>query len=465
MLPPALTATTSTNSPAMRAAQWQPGQRLEAVVLERGADGQQARIRVGDVQLDVRLPVATPVGARVVMQVIQGGAQPVLQHLSQSPVAGTAAESRALLPTNLAASGQGAVAPRWLTQILPMQGSQATMLSSLVALQQNALPLPPAVRQAIDALQQQIPNVQTITQPKGLERAVWQSGLFHEANLARHAAGPVQSVQARSLHNLKSALLALATRLRADSAPRLPLLQTGNTPTRLSGQAAAYLANQPASRTPTAQQPATPVQSAAQGRGIAELPPPSANALPQPQKSVTVARPAVGGPNPNAPNQPQNLQAFLQELRVGTERALARLVLHQWGSSKTATEVQEVSPLRWLFELPVSTLQGFDIIHFLFERSARDSEDEEAAWHIRLALDLPELGPVHARITLKGQAVTTRFWVEDAKTLERLRVALPDLQHALETRQLSVQTLSAAAGQPPDQPPDKPGTPLISERA
>ena len=427
--PPVITVTLP--APAARIPEWQAGQRLEALVLRSEPGVEQTRVRIGNLQLSLRLPATPPEGTRLSLQVIQAGAQPAVRVLSQSPPPTQMPQSPAPAPVPQSLSqglapaavppgagggpptgaGTRATAPRWLASLLPAQGSQAPLLATLSALDRNPASmaaLPAGIRDALSQLFFQLPTNTQVRQPEGLREAVRQSGIFHEAALTVAATSTTAGTLPPA--DLKSALLSLATRLRSLASPAAAL-------------------------------------AAGQSR---ETAPPRPGASPIAQ--------------PRLPAEPLGLgqQALLDGLRARTNQAVARLALHQW----TAVESAESGHLRWLLELPLRGDDGVDLVHLLMERERQDSNpEEEPAWRAELALDLPELGALRVRIAVTGDQVRVRLWTEVDDTLSLARRELPRLQEALQERGLRVRDLGCSPGQPPETRHHGPMRPLLDDRA
>jgi len=392
--PPALKVTLASPRPA--GLDWQVGQLLDARVLRSAPAGESVQIRVGNVEVSVRLPQNAAEGSRLTLQVVRAGAQPVLALVDRaSAPAATLAQGAAAAQPAVSTATPAPSTP-WLSNLLPAQGSQVPLLSALWSLQQQPgrlAELPAPVRNELEQLFRQLPGVEQATRPEGLRQAVQTSGIFHEANLAATAL----SGAALPAANLKSVLLSLATRLRA-----LP----GN-PTP------------PGVRSP-------------------DIPPPQPGSSPAPQARMETNLALLGR------------DALLDTLRSRTESAVARLALHQWSSA----EAPDSGMPRWLMELPLRSGNGIDLVHLLLEREPdRPEQEDEAVWRAEFTLDLPELGPLHIRIAVSGDRVRTRFWAQDADTVARIRSALPRLYEALENRDLEVRDLGCNEGKPPRNEP------------
>src|SRR5699024_8696939 len=93
---------------------------------------------------------------------------------------------------------------------------------------------------------------------------------------------------------------------------------------------------------------------------------------------------------------------------------------------------------------------GVDVVHFRIQRDRQASKNtgEHHDWQIHLALDLPALGPLHARIGVSGHSVSTRFWAERTATRKTIDRELPSLAAALHGCGLETANLSCHAGMP-----------------
>ncbi|WP_422126818.1 flagellar hook-length control protein FliK [Thioalkalivibrio sulfidiphilus] len=404
--PTALKVTLASPRPA--GLDWQVGQLLQATVVKPAPPGEGTLVRVGGLELALKLPQTPAEGSRLTLQVVRAGAQPVLALVERGgaalPTAAADASARPAPGTALPGAAS------WLSSLLPAQGGQTALLSALWSLQQQPArlaELPAGVRDAVEQLFRQLPSADQATRPEGLRQAVQASGLFHEAGLAAVAAGSAAGPAA----NLKSALLSLATRLRA-----LP----GSPPAGLAG--------------------ARPV----------DTPPPRPGASPSPQPRMDTPMALLGR------------EALLETLRSRAESALARLALHQWSSAESS----DSGLPRWLMELPLRSGNGIDLVHLLLEREPDQPEaEEQGTWRAEFALDLPELGPVRVRIAVTGDQVRTRLWAENEATVGRIRAELPRLMKSLENRRLEVKDLGCHAGIPPAPAEARPQRPLLDDHA
>ncbi|OOG24517.1 flagellar hook-length control protein FliK [Thioalkalivibrio denitrificans] len=413
--PPAQTVILSGSNP--QTSGWRAGQILDALVVRSERGSTRAEIRVGQLQLAVQLPTRVPEGTRLLLQVVQAGARPVLNLVSPAATAATQVpvpHSPAPSPSVATAPAQpGILSANWLTSLLPVQGSQAHLLAALSWLDaqpQRLQTLPQPVRAEVLKVAQQLTPMDQATNAQGLRQAVRDSGLFHESTLAVQAVASSGSASVPAA-NLKSALLSLAARLRAFpvSAQPPPNVRNANIP-----------------------------------------PPPSPGQSPTPQPRMEAHLVHLGR------------EALLETLRTRTDAALARMVLHQW----SAVESAESGLPRWLLELPLRNQQGVDLIHLLLEKEPRQHESsDEPTWRAELALDLPGLGPLHVHVAITGSQVQTRFWAESEETVRRVRAALPKLKDGFENRDLTVRDLGCNPGRPPARGPTAQRGPLLDDHA
>ena len=68
------------------------------------------------------------------------------------------------------------------------------------------------------------------------------------------------------------------------------------------------------------------------------------------------------------------------------------------------------------------------------------------SWLVRFSIDLPEIGPVHARIALTGERATVTLNAERAESAELLTAGLPLLDAGLRGAQLEPGELRCRAG-------------------
>ena len=207
-----------------------------------------------------------------------------------------------------------------------------------------------------------------------LKQALAQSGLMLEARLAADGAPPDE--------DLKAALLILRQTLETA----------------------------PAARTdPAAPQPAPPYRG-----GPVQAQPAMASSLPADAAT----------------------DAILQRLLQGVEAALARQTLMQLASAPGAAGSPAAQTPQWLFEIPFMVPPGAAIAQLEIgrdedEHGSAASDEAEPTWRARFSLDLDPMGPVHARISLRGSRVRVTLWAERGATAGQLDAQRDALARAL----------------------------------
>ncbi len=412
---------------------WQVGQTLRAVAQSDSADGQ-VTLNIDNRLLTAAAPQPLRAGQILELRIESLGRQPVLQVLEQIPPTSSAAQSalRSLLPLQrplgelmaniamLAGSGQGG---RAATAAVPGAAATAAEAAETAAVAATANPtapatggttesrLPPPLADLTARFFAALADSETIRDPAQLKQALERSGNFLEAKLAQ----AVREQRAPDTANdLKALLLQLFEALRSNLPPGGGSADGERSFADLGEElkaAATRLLNQPPLRGGAPE---------AQARAAANL------------------------------HLLDNLRT-IQSLLKQTEGALARTQLHQLASRPAEHDGNRQI---WLFELPIRQQQQVDILHLRIEREREEQSGSggkagEHAWSVMLAFNFDELGPVHAKVSLQGEAVSTTFWAEQADTEHRFRDALDLLWRNLVGAGLKVESLTTHVGRPP----------------
>jgi len=165
---------------------------------------------------------------------------------------------------------------------------------------------------------------------------------------------------------------------------------------------------------------------------------------------------------PIAPEAPLGAR-LLQDLGRQVEGALARIQFNQIVSLPQDDPNRQV----WQVDLPVRYGERLDNFQLQVEEEHPRGEHVGgmAAWSVRLSFDLAPLGPVHARIGLTGETISSTFWAEQPQTAALIKRRLDDLRGGLERVGLDVGRLDALPGRPPAGPPGPALPPLLDEQA
>ncbi|NOY62000.1 MAG: flagellar hook-length control protein FliK [Gammaproteobacteria bacterium] len=370
--------------------------------------------------------------------------------------------------------GDAALLTQALRTALPRQGGFATLLANLGALsnvasagqQSAAEKLPDALSSLIKQLLLSIASTEKIRSGDGLRQAVKQSGLFMEQSLAQTAAmvgketgrvtgnmagqGDAAQVlqqsqpqpQAQSaLHSgdLKVALLKLLAGLRHEATKGTSTVADEQT----SGEA---------TRT-------TPTVKTAMPFG-ARLPQPN----PPPLMRDTPLQTQATAKTAPVLQQPlvRMLPLLMGQLMEQVEGALARIQVNQLSTLQADGSAANLLTV----ELPLQHKERTDLLQIRFQRernggNGADDDKETPRWSALVALDLPQLGPLYARVSVVGEQVSTLFWAEQAATVTRLNGYLDELRCGLHAAGLDVAELRCRQGKPPQPGAPEHGTALL----
>lgn len=162
----------------------------------------------------------------------------------------------------------------------------------------------------------------------------------------------------------------------------------------------------------------------------------------------------------NRPPVAADLKAQLVQTLAGLSPADARAVratLEGMNARISLNQLHSVSQAsaqgsHWLVELPLHTAQDFQALRLEIDAWPDEAPDTPAAspdWSVRLQLNLPELGPLEARLSSVGGSVAVRFWAERAPTAARIEAALPELASAWRDKGLQPGVMQAFPGHAP----------------
>lgn len=369
--------------------QLQVGQVLPAKVLSQPQPGM-LQLRLGNAEVLARSEVSLPPGTSLRLEVTKGMPMP---------------ELRVLRPPTRQEIQQQVVRSAMGRQLPPAEVRETvTTLRTQAQTPQQAI----AVDRLAEILRTSGIRLERLS-PHEVERALADSGVFHEARLAGPP-GPVAS-------DLKTQLLQLANLLRVEIAN---LARPPQTPA-------------PETQAPKAQTPT----------------PPPPDVAPRPAAGP-VAHETTG-------------DALLQRLVRMVEGSASRIQLQQ----SVALPVDDSQRQVWQFDLPLHLRDTTDdlTVRIERERASRDG-DGEPEWAIKLAFRFATIGSLDCRIALTGDRVATTFWCEQPDTHGRLEARLPDLREALAAQGLEVVHLAGVLGRPaePLTPVPLPDS-LVDERA
>jgi hypothetical protein len=169
---------------------------------------------------------------------------------------------------------------------------------------------------------------------------------------------------------------------------------------------------------------------------ISPVPPPMRGAVP---RARTAEMPAI--------DPKLAAEVIGKQLVERTEGALSRLRLHQHAS---LPDVVSKPGAEWQLELPVVIGQHQSLIHLQIQHDEHgDAEGSpEPGWHLRFALNLPELGEVGAQVSLRAGSTGVMLWAGEAATSEALQENIIELREAFAAAGINAPTILVRHGEP-----------------
>jgi hypothetical protein len=280
-----------------------------------------------------------------------------------------------------------------LRRFVPKQSSPAPLASNLafVARDAGAQSLPRAVANIATKLWDALPDMDALSDPMTLERALSRSGTFLEAALAKDDGTPAARSAVAS--DIKTLMLQFARVLREHGAK----------------------------------------PSAGFADTSAHAPLPSANG---PLSSLSAAPATLA--LLETPFEQMN------ELARQTDGALARLTTTQVTNSAQDGPVQSM-----LIELPVRQDDRASVLRFRIERDgSRRQQGASDSWAVEAALDLGAVGALHARVSLTGARVGVQLRADSPAIVDMLNSRAPELESMLRDAGLEVDRIVCRHGMP-----------------
>jgi hypothetical protein len=311
--------------------------------------------------------------------------------LRNSPVLALETTSSA---TPVTSDSEATVVADAMRRFVPRQESAALMLANLSWLAQGkngASELPRAVMQAAAQLWQALPDADSLGDPKALENAIRRSGTFLEANLADTPRG---STDPKLLGNdLKALMLGLSRTLREHGA-------------RPSAAHSDVAMNAPV---PTARGPLSALSAAPATFSMLEA-----------------------------------IDQQLNELSRQTDGALARLTTTQITNTAPDPSMQSM-----LVELPVRHEDRAAMLRLRVEHdNSRQRSGGGDSWSVEAAMDLGQVGALHAKVTLTGHRIGVQLRAESPAIVDALSARAGELEAILREAGLEIDRIVCLHGMP-----------------
>jgi hypothetical protein len=290
-----------------------------------------------------------------------------------------------------------------LSEALAKQSSIAPLIANLDTLTKLSKPLPQSLQAAIEDVLQTLPLLTEDPSPQTVEQAVKRSGVFFENRLTQEFAANPSATTFMPPADFKAALLKLESVLVDLTPGELPL----------------------------------PKSQVAEGR----LPSPHGSDAPEPQSrgeaTLSIA---------------STQQDVVSVLAKQTESAIARLRVLQFASlpATPGADPQARPAQVWHLDIPLIINGQVGIIPLQIERetSRRDAAGMSHRWRLRFALDLAELGAVHALLAFSSGMVDVTLWAEREQTCALFKTMARELHYALMDEELDVAEIEFRAGHP-----------------
>lgn len=296
--------------------------------------------------------------------------------------------------TALNANDEATVVADAMRRFVPRQESAAPMLANLSWLAQGkngADELPKAVTQAAAQLWQALPDAESLGDPETLANAIRRSGAFLEANLADASRGTVDPKSLAT--DLKALMIALSRTLRDHGAR----------------PSAAHSDTQMNAAPPNARGPLTALN----------------------------ASPATFSLLDGAEQQ-------LNELSRQTDGALARLTTTQITNTAPDPAVQSM-----LVELPVRHEDRASMLRLRVEHDeSRKRQGGGDSWSVEAAMDLGQVGALHAKVTLTGHRIGVQLRAESPAIVNALSARAGELESVLREAGLEIDRIVCLHGMP-----------------
>jgi Flagellar hook-length control protein FliK len=171
--------------------------------------------------------------------------------------------------------------------------------------------------------------------------------------------------------------------------------------------------------------------------------PPYRGAPDVPQAPAAASLPSAASPREQA------IHLLSQTDAAIARQTLLRIVsLPGEPAGASNTQHSNDNATRVMFEIPIATAQGTGVapMTIAHDRGNANAAEGLKSWLVRFSIDLPEIGPVHARIALTGERATVTLNAERTESAQLLAAGLPLLDAGLRGAHLEPGELRCRAG-------------------
>lgn len=454
-IPPLLNVALS----SLKSSAWREGQILQAVVV-RQLSAEMTLLKINNQQVQAENPKTLPPGTLLKVEVASLGEKPVLKVLNQQ------------LPNpQQVENSRAPVLNQATQQALPKQSSilpLLTNLSLITASNKSNIAFPAPIQAIAAEILSKLPTRDKIKTPEGLKQAIKDSGIFLENKLqtaAKTSLPTASSTKAPPATTTAEGIKGSLEQIRLSALPDSPALtKVAGIENDIKGlllrlinvvrhqiDLKASVAKQTGTTTPPG--PQSSLTPSLSEEIIASLAPPLAGKKPQAQPK----------PQPTIANLTSMLTA-LQELGKQTEGSAARTQLNQIISIPGT----EQGPNIWSLEMPVRNQESIDLFHFVIEEEPEqrgDKDKKSRKWSVMIAVDLGELGPLHIKLQLENEQISTLFWAEKQEASKLINNHMTELAKRYKKSGIESSQLQCFHGTPPESNLKQPTTVVLDVNA
>jgi len=161
----------------------------------------------------------------------------------------------------------------------------------------------------------------------------------------------------------------------------------------------------------------------------------------------------------NTQGRTLNLSKDMDFSLLNTQRQLLGEMLSDINTMLNKIETNQLLSLRnessllaqYLIELPIYRAGSVDSFEIMFEGHQKDKDrGSNKVWTVTIRFDLEPLGPMFARVKLKGERISTHFFAEDLNTAKLLNQHLSHLEQSLFSAGVDIDEIKGLQGIIPD---------------
>jgi len=384
---------------------WKVGQILYGRAEAGATANSQVVLRIGEQRLQAQAPIDLKAGDNLKLLVKELGEPPLLS------IQGTA--------------NKNPLAVEQLKLFIAQQTDMQTTLKRLKSLQNNPQ-LPASLRQSLNKLLQQLPDIQQATQAPALKNLLKNNAIFLESQLLKNVGGTLQNNFKALLNKLQEALFDYAPHLTSNKLNQKSIVSIENLFKQFANNAIniKQLIDSIITNLPSAQ--LNNIFHAIIQNEVHKLP----NEFQQIIKQLLNFIQQQNKPQNlvNHLNQQLQHQAVLQELSMSLDSLLNKITTQQLIPLSRDLD----NSLLLIFSLLFKDNKDFYPIDFKIEESPSKAKSGKKDWLINIKFEFSSMGIIQARVHILDNQVSTFFQAEKLSTVSIIQQQLPLLEDALQ---------------------------------